>query len=192
MQPSPSNPNAPLSLTVRKNNDFFFFFFYWAFSFPLLPACLPLLASAEETADALHVFSSASDWQAVWKMPVLERPEFSGFWMLIGHYFVQATDSHFWGVFSAPFLDSSRFPSVMHQQFLVFRDWYFSPFCSAWGSVQIRRGQGSSLLFQTATQCYWHRECLLCSTSRLRKFLSGFLKVEVKSEQLKCLSFYKA
>lgn len=67
-------PQYPLLfLTVRKTG-----FFYWAFSLPLFPARLPLLASAE-TADTLHVFSSASDWQAVWKMPVLERPEFSGF-----------------------------------------------------------------------------------------------------------------
>lgn len=69
----PATPIPPLFLTVRKNRVFLL-----GLLTPLLPARLPFLASAE-TADALHVFSSASDWQAVWKMPVLERPEFSGF-----------------------------------------------------------------------------------------------------------------
>lgn len=168
MRPSTSNLNTPLFLPIRKKREFFL----KGLLIPFASSSPSRLARAEETADTLHVFSSASHWQAVWKMPVLERSEFSGFWMLIGHYFVQATDSHFWGVFSAPFSDSSRFPSVMHQQFLLFRASYFSPFCRAQGSVQARRGQGPSLLFQTVTQCYWHGECLLCSTSQRRKFLT--------------------
>lgn len=80
------------SCAVRKQHFFVGLLYFFIRS--LIQICFVLLVNTLETADTLHMSSSTSDWQAIWKMSVLGRPKFSGCWMLMGQYLVPATDGH--------------------------------------------------------------------------------------------------
>lgn len=101
MQPSPSNPNAPLSLTVRKNNDFFFFFFtgpslslYFQLAFPFLRAlrrpqtlytCSPLHPTGRQSGKCQYWNGLNSAVSECWSDTISFKPQivtFGGYFQL--------------------------------------------------------------------------------------------------------------
>lgn len=100
MQPSPSNPNAPLSLTVRKNNDFFFFFtgpslsLYFQLAFPFLRAlrrpqtlytCSPLHPTGRQSGKCQYWNGLNSAVSECWSDTISFKPQivtFGGYFQL--------------------------------------------------------------------------------------------------------------